>query len=169
MKRLLSFIVCFLMVCALIPVLSNNANAMSVEEAEAPSGFVKVSESVQQISDDFFLIVTTYEEPVLTRATRYTKSGIRTHRAVNADGNSLYTFTIEATYKITSGISSTCTSVTHSYQIYHSDWNYVSGSSYKSGNCAYGNAEFNRKLLGIVVETRSCDISLACDVNGNFS
>ena len=169
MKRIISFLFC---VATLITFVHGTDLTVS---AAAPTGsvpgnaMVKVSESTQQVADDLLLVITTYEEVVSARATRYTKNGSRTYTMINNSGQTLWTFTIEATYTITSGISSTCTSVTHSYQIYNSAWSYVRGSSYKSGNCAYGNAEFNRKLLGIVVETRNCDISLACDVNGNFS
>ena len=169
MKRIVSFILCAAMLVILTCGTSSTANAATADEIVPCGETVTISESIQQVSDDLFLVITTYEKPVSARATRYTKTGGKTYTLVGNNGQEQWTFTMEATFIITSGISSTCTSVSHSYQIYNNDWNYVSGSSYKSGNCAYGSAEFNHKLLGIVIETRNCNISLACDVNGNLS
>lgn len=169
MRRVISFLLCVATLISFVHGTSRTVSAATPDGSVPYNGMVKVSESTLQVSDDLFLVVTTYEEVVSTRATRYTKAGGKTYTFTNSNGEYLCTFTIEATYMITSGISSTCTAVSHSYEIYNSSWNYVSGSSYKSGNCAYGSAEFNRRLLGIVVETRNCDVSLACDVNGNFS
>lgn len=66
-------------------------------------------------------------------------------------------------------ISQVDNSVSHSYKISDSAWQYDSGSSHKYGNRAIGNGKFIRKILFVTVETRECEVTLTCDNNGNLS
>lgn len=169
MKRFFSIVFCFVLLSTLTLETSQKANASEAYDQAPFPHAVKVSEHTQPVSDDTFLTITIYEESISTRASRYTKTGASVYTLKNNSGASLWQFTVQGTFIITSGISSTCTAVSHSYEIYNTDWKYVSASSYRSGNSAYGNAEFIRKLLGITVETEGCSLVLSCDVNGNLS
>ena len=130
---------------------------------------VIVSEHIWQISEDTYITVTTYEEAISIRASTYTKKGACVYKLNNKSGEVLWQFTIQGTFSVMSGVSATCTNASYSYQIYADNWHYVGASAYYSGNSAYGNAEFNRKLLGITIETETCSLVLSCDANGNLS
>lgn len=162
MKRLIAV---FLSVCTLATLLVLPVAAESpLSESE-----ILVSQSVEVLEDGFSIETLVYETPVHTRASTYKKSGTKVYNLRNSSGDILWTFKLSGTFTVTTGTSAVCTAASHTYTITNDSWNYVSGSSYKSGNKAIGHGEFNRKLLLITVETKTCDVTLTCDVNGNLS
>ena len=169
MKKYLSVVLCFILMTTVIFGAGSKVNAAIAEDVPPFPKAVIVSEHTQQVSDDTYVTDTIYEEPVYARASTYTKQGARVYTLRNSNGEALWQFTVQGTFSVTTGVSATCTNVTHSYEIYSTSWKNVSASSYRSGNSAYGNAEFNRKLLGITVETKGCSLVLSCDANGNLS
>lgn len=98
----------------------------------------------------------------------YYKNGTKIFRQYNAYNELLYTFSLYATYYIQPGAYSVCVNSSCDPYIYDSSWSAASASSYESGNTAYGNAKFVKKLLFITIETHYVNISLTCTVNGSF-
>ncbi len=169
MKKYLSFPLCFMLIAVLVLGMGLNANAVSTKDHTPFSGAIIVSEYTRQVSDHTYMTVTIYEEPINSRASTYTKQGTGVYTLRNNGGEALWQFTVHGTFSVTSGKSATCTNASYSYQIYADSWHYVGASAYYSGNSAYGNAEFNRKLLGITIETETCSLVLSCDAYGNLS
>lgn len=160
MKRLLSVACCLCLLAVIF------ALPVSAEEADAD---ILISRTVEVQPDGSSIEILVYQSPVYARGNSYSTSGSKVYNSTNAAGELLWTFKVTGVFKVVEGSSVYCTSASHSYTIAEDDWNYVSGSSYKSGNKAIGNAEFNRKVLGIVVETDTCTVTLTCDANGNLS
>ena len=106
---------------------------------------------------------------MLTRATTYTKTGSKYYILRNKNGAELWRFTVHGTFSVNSGVSSTCTGVSHSISITEDAWQNESASTSRSGNQAIGDATFIKKLLFITVETKGCHVVLTCDSNGNLS
>ena len=160
MKRFVTLVCCLCMLASMF------AFSSSAEEIDPG---VLVSRTVEVQPDGSSIEILIYENSVSSRATTYSKSGSKTYNARNSAGEIQWSFTVNGVFTVTTGTSAVCTSASHSYSITNDAWNYVSGSSYKSGNKAIGNAEFNRKVLGIVIDTGTCTVTLTCDVNGNLS
>lgn len=160
MKKLISIVCCLCLLTAIFVL------PVSAEEADAE---ILISRTVEVQPDGSSVEILVYQSPVYTRGNSYSMSGSKVYNSTNAAGELLWTFKLTGVFKVVEGSSVYCTSASHSYTIAEDDWNYVSGSSYKSGNKAIGNAEFNRKVLGIVVETDTCTVTLTCDANGNLS
>lgn len=160
MKKLISIVCCLCLLTAIFVL------PVSAEEADAE---ILISRTVEVQPDGSSVEILVYQSPVYTRGNSYSMSGSKVYNSTNAAGELLWTFKLTGVFKVVEGSSVYCTSASHSYTIAEDDWNYVSGSSYKSGNKAIGNAEFNRKALGIVVETDTCTVTLTCDANGNLS
>lgn len=160
MKKLISIVCCLCLLTAIFVL------PVSAEEADAE---ILISRTVEVQPDGSSVEILVYQSPVYTRGNSYSMSGSKVYNSTNAAGELLWTFKLTGVFKVVEGSSVYCTSASHSYTIAEDDWNYVSGSSYKSGNKTIGNAEFNRKALGIVVETDTCTVTLTCDANGNLS
>ena len=162
MKRIVTLVSCL---CVFVCLFCFTVSAETVEQENG----ILLSRSVEILPDGSSVEVLVYEDSVYTRASTYSKSGYKEYISRNAAGELLWTFKVTGVFKVVEGSSVYCTSASHSYSIVNNNWNFVSGSSYKSGNKASGNAEFNRKVLGIVVETDTCTVTLTCDANGNLS
>ncbi len=68
------------------------------------------------------------------------------------------------------GRTSSCTSSRCTVTIYDdSGWELVSKSATKSGNTAYAEATFAKKLLGVTISRPTYEITLTCDKDGNMS
>lgn len=168
MKRYISIIVCISLLFTFIITTKNTCNATPLL-GTYPSSEVLVSQTVEFLPDGTSILITISEVPVSTYSTSYTKTGTKTYSSRNSNGEILWQFSVQGTFVVNTGVSATCTKAAHSYNILHSDWNYVSGSSHYSGNSAIGDGEFEYKFLFIPIETRTCNVILSCDQNGNLS
>ncbi len=167
MKRFVSFLLCLCVITSVLCTIPNVCSASALETETADERII--SQTVTELPDGNSVLITISESPTATYATSYTKSASKSYTLRNSDGEALWQFSIRGTFRVTTGVSAVCTNVTHSYSITDDAWHYVSGSSYYTGNKAVGNAEFNRKLLLITVETRQCQVTLTCDTNGNLT
>lgn len=159
----------FALICSICMLAGIFSMPVAAAEYTPTEDGILVSESVEVLEDGSSVEILVYETPVNSRATTYTKTGTKYYNLRNADGDILWTFKVTGTFSVTTGSSAVCTAASHTYTITNDSWNYVSGSSYKSGNKAIGHGEFNRKMLLITVEAKTCDVTLTCDVNGNLS
>lgn len=123
--------------------------------------------TVEYFEDGSYSITTLTEDYNNSRA--YTKSGSKTYTHYNSSNEVQWTYTINATFSYTPGVSSTCTGVSDGYSITNNSWHIDSHSCWRSGNTAYGTVTMKYKTLGVTIQTITKDISLSCDSNGNLS
>ena len=114
--------------------------------------------------DDGSYSVTTITESLA----RSTKSGSKATTNYDSSGKAMWKVTLNGSFTY-NGSSATCTSASHSVTIYEDSWYVYSQNSYKSGNKAIAKVVMKKKLLGIVVETKEVNLTLACDKNGKLS
>ena len=165
MKKLVVSVLCIVMFMGLFAV-STNAESKGIVSLY-PENEILISQNIWDMEDGTYMEIAVSQALGLNRATNGV-SGTKTFSCRNNDGVILWQFFVRGTFTISNG-TATCTYASHDYKIVDSDWNYVNGTSSKSGNKAIGHGEFNRKLLFITVETKECDVVLACDGNGNLS
>lgn len=85
---------------------------------------------------DYIETTITYYE---TNARVATKSGSKTSRYYNADGDTMWSVTVNGTFNY-NGTTSSCTSVSRSTTAPGASWSIKSSSCSKSGNCASATA-----------------------------
>lgn len=90
---------------------------------------------------DYIETTITYYE---TNARVATKSGSKTSRYYNADGDTMWSVTVNGTFNY-NGTTSSCTSVSRSTSAPGSSWSIKSSSCSKSGNCASATATATHK------------------------
>ena len=162
MKKLMIFcIALLLLVCPL-------QTTFAVGASENTEKSRLISETTEFFHDGTYVTVSVYEEENKERATT-TKTGSKVFRAHESDGTVIWTFTVQGTFSVNSGVSSTCTAVSHSHSISANSWSCKTSSSSKSGNTATGTATFVKKILFITTDTKECTVQLTCDKNGNLS
>lgn len=99
-----------------------------------------------------------------------TKEGTKYLTRQDSDGNIVWRYGFTATFSYVSGVSAVCTNASYSVENNSSIWSFSDGSTFISGNIAYGYGKFERKLLGLIVlETNNIETSITCDVYGNLS
>lgn len=151
--------------------------ALPTVQAKEIDGFclkqILVSEETIQQNDLYITVSVFEDENIANTITPYSntfeKSGSKTYTAKNADKETLFTFTVHATFSVNSGVSATCTKSSYSYTITDNAWEKKSASASRSGNQAIGDAEFIKKLLFITVDTFNAHVVLTCNSNGQLS
>ena len=138
--------------------------------ASPPTTEFVVSETTEFLSDGFSITITVIDNMTIsTYASNFTKSGSKEYTLRNSSGDILWQFKLNAIFDVNSGVNATCKSTNYSINIVNSSWKNSAASSYASGNQGIGNATFVRKVLGITLESRDCQVILSCDKNGNLS
>ncbi len=165
LKKFLSLFSCTVLV--LFSAISAGAESQNANQSNS----VIVSESIEYYPDGSSAIITVSEsvDLVSSYAAAYAKSGTKTYRMRNKDGEILWKFIVSGTFTVNPGVSATCTKTSYSKSDLASGWDLKSGSSYASGNQAIGDGTFQHKTLFIVTDTKSCHVVLSCDKNGNLS
>ena len=115
-----------------------------------------------------YLGITSIETPSVTLKASGTKTGTKTLRIKDSDGDIIATFKLAASFRYSSD-SVTCTSASYSTDVSDSKWEFTDASAWKSGAKAYGDFTIKRKILGITLENISRTITLTCDNQGNLS
>lgn len=128
-----------------------------------------VSETIEYFEDGSSMTITVIEESPITRGTSYNTSGTKRCVMKNNSGKEICSFTIQGIFSVNSGSSAICTAASCSFSITDNAWEIDSTSSYCSGNQAIGDATFIRKLLSIIIDSKSCHVVLSCDSEGNLS
>lgn len=167
MKKFVVFLMSLVMFTTISSTSRITAHAAAIE---ASTSEIIVSETTEYYDDGTYATVIVSEETSpTTRATAYTKTGNKAYVLYNKNREELWRFTVHGTFSVNSGVSSTCTAVSHSISITENAWQNESASTSRSGNQAIGDATFIKKLLFITVETKGCHVVLTCDKNGNLS
>lgn len=102
--------------------------------------------------------------------TRSTNSRLatKTHRHYSANNELEWTAVLRGLFHY-DGVTSSCTSSVCDVTIYNNEWSVASKTARTSGNSAVANLVMNRISSGIVLETRTVNLTLSCDPNGNLS
>lgn len=166
MKKIFSLFIAILMF--MTTSLTLPVSAFS-EQSSKIQGHI-ISENTEYFPDgSYATIVITEDSPNLTKASVYTKKGTKYFTLHNSNGDELWRFTVNGTFTVNPGMSSTCTSSTYNIGITENAWQNKSAYAYRSKNQAVGDATFIKKLLLVTVETKSCHVVLTCDENGKLS
>ena len=107
-------------------------------------------------------------DPVNTAGSRSTVTKSKSTTYYNSSNTAQWKFTLKGTITY-DGSTSQCTGASSSVTIYNTAWSVYSKTASHSGNQATGNVTMQRKVLGIVVETKTRSLTLTCDKNGNVS
>ncbi len=70
---------------------------------------------------------------------------------------------------IYNGMTATCTSSVCTVEVFDSAWYTISKSAGKSAGSATATVQMGEKLLGVTISTKTENIRLTCDPNGNLS
>ena len=130
-----------------------------------------ISTSVERFEDGSYTVTTLWEEipaGVAPNAVTSTKTGSKTKEWYDSDGEVLWSFTLHGTFTYGSGTSS-CTGASYTHSEPGSGWSLDSASTRKSGNTAYGDAEFVKKFLFITVDSATVSLTLSCSPTGVLS
>lgn len=150
MKRVICILLLVLMVVSILPV-----GAFAAETEESITYFSDGSYLIRSIDCGFGV-------------ERSKKSGSSVYSYYGNNGDLEWTATLSATFTY-DGSSATCTSSSCSVSISNSAWHLVSKSADKSGNTATGTVSMERKMLGITTGSKTINLSLSCDADGNLS
>lgn len=96
-------------------------------------------------------------------------AGDKTVTCKDKNGNVEWEYILSGEFYVVEGVSSVCTNVSYTQNIYKSNWNFSDGSVTKSGNTAHGYGSFKRKVLFITVEEQLIDLEFTCDIYGHLS
>ncbi len=155
MKRLKQMLMVVVCVCLTVFVLPVTANATDSNK------------SVVHYADGSYSIISiTYDDEqtgISLASTQSTRKGTKTEDHFTNSGDLAWTFTVygEFTYN---GRTATATDADYSYQIYISDWSFVSGSSSYSGSTARATGKFSWNGI-----PDSISLSLTCSADGVLS
>ena len=169
MKKVCCFLLVFILALSVIAAPVSATTDVAASPTRPASKIV--SETVEVFPDGSKIVTIVREDisSVLPMATSYNKSGNKSITGYNSNGEAAWTFTLNGTFHVETGVSATCIDASYSSSILKSGWSLKSGSASSSGNSAFGSGTFVRKTLGITVETRDVSLTLSCDANGNLS
>ena len=88
---------------------------------------------------------------------------------VDADGCTVFTASLTATFDFDGKSSATCTNAYVTYSIKNSSWSYVDHYAVMKGNTASGTLKTKRTLLGIVVKHMTTTMQITCDGCGRIT
>lgn len=158
MKKLISTalaMVLFMLCCA---------GTLAAKEADTLA-ITSETEDVIYYDDGSYCIITLTQSSARTTVAT---SGSKTASYYTSSGVLICTLTVSGNFQY-DGLTSSCTSVSHTLTVSHSSWSTSSQSSYINGCYAVANATVYRRVLGVTVETRDLNVQLCCDKYGKLS
>lgn len=166
MKKIICFFVASLLLLFSMTIFIN-----AVDET-APD--CETSKEIIYLDDGRYLeisITVTEKYDVLRSTTSSSEiyTGDKTIVCKDENGNVEWEYILSAEFNVVEGVSSTCTNVSYTQNIYKSVWSFSDGGTSKSGNTAYGYGTFKRKALFITLEEQIIDLAFTCDLYGNLS
>lgn len=121
------------------------------------------NEEIVENSDGTYVVITTkIGNEINLRDGRSTRSASRTYNYNSRSGSTLWTFTLKASFSY-NGSSCSAQGASTTYSIKNSSWSCDDRSSRCSGNTAYGTGWFSSSS-----ESKTANLSISCDKNGNI-
>ena len=159
------------LICVLLVVLICLGTAFGVwaDDGSSVNNLELVSETVEYYEDGSTLVISVFVEPIRSRSNLYNRVGRKVYEYRDADGDILWTFAVTGEFRVLEGASVTCISASCSTEIFDEAWACTRRYAETSGSWAIANGEFERSLLGIVIDRDTVQVSLTCDVYGNLS
>ena len=125
---------------------------------------------VEFFDDGSYLVtVTTAEKTAVGRSNSYSVTGAKEVTLYNDDDEIQWIYTLYGIFTVETGVSAVCTEAYHAYEIFDFDWKETSHSEWFSGNVAYGESVFKKKVLFITTSTQEITAEVGCDVYGVIS
>lgn len=152
MKRFISLMLCLACFVLLFPIQNTSAAEYSVERIE--------------LEDGAYIEITTTVADMGTRAV-LTRAGTKNITYYSSNDVALWKAVLQGVFQYT-GSSSECVDAVCTVTIYDNSWHLASKTATHSGETAYATVKMNLKKLGVVVETKTVNLSLSCDANGNI-
>ena len=162
-KRLFSFALCF----AVLLGLSINSFALAstpelVNSIQTPS--------ITYFDDGSSLEIVLKQENITTRSSSYYVNGGKYLIFRDNDQNKVWEVDFDVTFKVTEGVSATCTAASFSAPIIYDDsWRYITNSVSKNGSSASGTITMKKYFLGLPIRTEKPTITVTCDKYGNLT
>ena len=124
----------------------------------------KVEREVIHFENGDFATIETivYDDASLYAVERSSRSSSKVYTYNNRLGNTLWTFTLRATFSY-NGTTSSVSSCSTSSSIKDNTWSCDDHYAEESGNTAYGYGSFSSS-----VDSKDVTLSLTCDKNGNI-
>jgi len=159
------------LICVLLVALICLGTAFGVwaDDGSSVNNLELVSETVEYYEDGSTLVISVFVEPVRSRSNLYNRLGRKVYEYRDADGDILWTFAVTGEFRVLEGASVTCISASCSTEIFDEAWVCTRKYAETAGSWAIANGEFERSLLGIVIDRDTVQVSLTCDVYGNLS
>ena len=159
------------LICVLLVALICLGTALGVwaDDGSSVNNLELVSETVEYYEDGSTLVISVFVEPIRSRSNLYNRLGRKVYEYRDADGDILWTFAVTGEFRVLEGASVTCISASCSTEIFDEAWVCTRKYAETSGSWAIANGEFERSLLGIVIDRDTVQVSLTCDVYGNLS
>lgn len=159
------------LICVLLVALICLGTAFGVwaDDGSSVNNLELVSETVEYYEDGSTLVISVFVEPIRSRSNLYNRLGRKVYEYRDADGGILWTFAVTGEFRVLEGASVTCISASCSTEIFDEAWVCTRKYAETSGSWAIANGEFERSLLGIVIDRDTVQVSLTCDVYGNLS
>jgi hypothetical protein len=104
-----------------------------------------------------------------TSSSAFMAQGTKTMTSYSSSGEKLWAVTVIGTFRVVTGVSSTCTNATGYAEAYHSNWKVGEVTTAYSGNTARATATGTHYLAFIKVSSETITAALACDVYGNMN
>lgn len=132
-----------------------------------------ISSCTEEFDDSSYIEYKLYENNILDLQAlsnnTYTKSGTKTVIKYDSENNKLWEYILTADFTINEGISSICTNVNYSTQIYDNNWKFNNEGTNINNNIANGKGNFTQTIFWFIkTQTINIDISIQCDNHGNL-
>ena len=129
---------------------------------------IVISETIEQLEDGSYLIVSLTEEKTSNLRATSTKTGSKTFTLYNSNDEKLVEMKLTATFSYT-GSSATCTNVAPTFTVYNSNWRVTKSTGTKSGNKGIGEFIAKKYTFGINTQTIEESITITCSNTGVLS
>ena len=158
MKRILSFMLCILMLTSILTFTAGASESSAVTKV--------VSQETEYLDNGFYIVTTVTEtyDVASARATMQSKTGSKTANLYNSSNTILYSLTVYGTFQY-NGVYSKATASSYSYTVDPTYWTFSSGSSSYSDNYATATATFKPVLLG---SSRTQSVTVSCSEDGTI-
>lgn len=165
MKKILFILFLLLNLLLLLPE-NINIHAVSINQ---PTKIIFSNKIILENGDYIIEEIVEITNSITTFSETYNKTGAKRVTKYDSNDNISWIYILNASFTITTDVSSQCTSATYSTTINDSNWKFSNGNAYYQNNIAYGTGVFKHKVLFITTQNYNIDLSLTCDLNGNLT
>lgn len=162
MKKLLFLIIAFVS-CFILA----GAKQVSAASEQDPT---LVSTTTEVLEDGSYIVTEVYGSKTNenSRSNLYNTAGEKVVTKYSALNAVMWTYTLTAEFVVNEGVDVICSNAGYSYNIKDITWEFYDGEAMWRDNIARGVGTFECTILFIQAQVVNIDITLSCDVYGNF-